>query len=133
MSDIISTIIKLPGMESHKPASEEVIKSVEEKLNLKFADDYREYLINFGAVRSEIIAISGITNDPEYGVLELTNKIRLFNTQIPTNFYVIEDVGVDGLVIWQDETGTIYQSLPTKAPMQLYNNLTDYLEYVIKG
>jgi len=133
MSDIISTIKKLPSMESLTPASDEVIKNAEESLNLKFAGDYKEYLSVFGAAWSDSIAISGIIDDEEYGVVELTNKLRPFHTKIPLNFYVIEDVGVDGLVIWQDESGAIYQSIPNNEPMRLYDNLSDYLEYVMEG
>jgi hypothetical protein len=135
MSDIISTIKKLPSMKSYaSPASDEAIKKAEEKLNLKFADDYREYVSVFGAVCSDIIAVSGIIDDEEFGVVNLTNKLRPFYPQIPLSFYVIEDVGVDGLVIWQDETGAIYQSIPCQEPpMRIHNDLSDYLEYVIKG
>ena len=133
MSNIISTIKKLSAMESLGPASNEVITNAEVSLNLKFAGDYKEYLSVFGMVWSDNIAISGITDDEDYGVVELTNKLRPFYTQVPLNFYAIEDVGVDGLVIWQDESSAIYQSIPNNEPMRLYDNLSDYLEYVMEG
>jgi hypothetical protein len=121
-------------MKSYAPsASDEAIENAEETLNLKFADDYREYLSVLGAVWSDIITVSGIIDDEDFGVVNLTSKLRPFY-QIPLSFYVIEDVGVDGLVIWQDETGAIYQSIPCQEPpTRIHNNLSDYLEYVIKG
>jgi hypothetical protein len=130
---IIETIKKLPEMESLTPASFEQIEEIENKLNLEFAYDYREYLEVFGAVCSDIIAISGISDDPYINVLDLTLKARLANEQIPLNFYVIEDAGVDGLIIWQDKTSAIYQSIPSSAPEIIHNNLSDYLEYVMEG
>ena len=133
MFDIISTIKKLPSMESLSPANSETIKIAEETLKLKFAEDYKKYLSTFGAVCSDIIAISGISDKSYINVLNLTLKARSANEQIPPNFYVIEDVGVDGLIIWQDETGAIYQSTPLKAPKKINDNLSDYLEYVLKG
>lgn len=87
-------------MAHNLPTSKEIIKNSEDKLNLIFADEYKEYLLTFGAVKSDIIAISGITEDEEYNVVKLTKKLKLYYTNIPSDFYVIEDVGVDGLVIW---------------------------------
>lgn len=134
MPDIILTIKKLPSMKSYAPpTSDEAIKNAEEKLSLKFAEDYKVYVSFFGAVWSDIITVSGIIDDEDFGVVNLTNKLRPFYPQIPLNFYVIEDVGIDGLVIWQDETGSIYQSIPNNEPMRIYSNLSDYLEYVMKG
>lgn len=132
MSNIISTIKKLPGMEYLLPASIEDIKKAEEKLNLIFADDYKEYLSFFGMVWSDIIAISGISNDEDYGVVELTNKLRLTHTNIPLDFYAIEDVGVDGLVIWQNKTGVVYQSVPNHKPVRIFDNLSDFLNHQIE-
>ena len=133
MSNIIFTIKKLPEMESFLPVSNEIIESIEEKLKIKFAEDYKEYLLTFGAVCSDIISISGICDDSYMNVIDLTLDAKSVNEQIPKNFYVIEDIGVDGLVIWQDETGAIYQSIPFRAPEKIYNSLSEYLEYVLSG
>lgn len=132
MLDIVSIIKKLPAMAHYLPASQEDIKTAEEKLNLIFADDYKEYLSHFWAVQSDIIAISGIIDDEDYNVVELTNKMKLFEPNIPSNFYVIEDVGVDGLVIWQNETGAIYQSIPNREPVKIFDSLADFLNHQIE-
>lgn len=131
MSNIILTLRKLSSMEGLTPASDEEIKSAEVKLNLKFAKEYKEYLSHFGAVCSDIIAVSGISDDEDYDVVKLTNKMRPFYPQISLTFYVIEDVGMDGLVIWQDETGIIYQSIPGSKPFKIHDSLADFLEYQI--
>lgn len=47
MSNIKSIISKLPNMEFLQPASENQIRSAEEQLGLRFADEYREYLSFF--------------------------------------------------------------------------------------
>jgi len=133
MENIISIIKKLPEMESFAPVNNETIKIVEEKLNVKFAEDYKEYLLTFGAVCSDIIGISGICDESYMNVLDLTLDAKSVNEQVPQNFYVIEDVGVDGLVIWQDETGAIYQSIPNRPPENIYNTLSEYLEYVLNN
>lgn len=129
MSNIKSIISKLPNMEFLQPASENQIRSAEEQLGLRFADEYREYLSFFGMAWSDIIAISGICEDEDYEVVNLTNKIKKTHLGIPANFYVIEDVGVDGLVIWQSSTGEIYQSIPNSNPVKIFDSLSDFLIY----
>ena len=40
---------------------------------------------------------------------------------------MIEDIGIDGLVIWQDEKGTIYQTSFTVEPVKIAESLEEYL------
>ena len=76
MSNIKSIISKLPNMEFLQQASENQIRSAEEQLGLRFADEYRENLSFFGMAWSDIIAISGICEDEDYEVVNLTNKLK---------------------------------------------------------
>ncbi len=132
MSNIIAAIQKLPGMESGTPAGAEEIRTAEEELHLHFAEEYKEYLSVFGAVCSDIIAVSGLCEDEDYAVVELTKKLRSIQANIPLDFYAIEDVGVDGLVIWQDKTGTVYQSIPNYDPVRIFDSLSDFLNHQIE-
>lgn len=84
-----------------------IIKA-EEELNLVFAEDYKKYLRNFDFVQSDIIAISGRADGEKCNVIALTKKLKQIYKNISDDFYVIEDVGVDGLVIWQDSLEFIY-------------------------
>lgn len=129
MERIVSIIEQLPEMAHSKVASSEEIVCAEQKLNLKFAEEYKQYLLNFGMAWSDIIALSGIIDDEEYSVVELTQKIKPYHLNVPEDFYVIEDVGVDGLVIWQNATGTVFQSIPNHAPVKIFDSLADFLEY----
>ena len=119
----------LPELRPSLPASEAEITNAEKELNLEFADEYREYLLAFGSVWSDIIAISGISDDEDYEVVALTKKLRGFNPHIPLTFYAIEDVGIDGLVIWQDKTGAVYQSIPNQEPVKIFDHLSDFLKH----
>lgn len=132
MSEILATIQKLPGMEYLSPASADEIQNAEETLNLRFAEEYKEYLSVFGAVCSDIIAISGICEDKDYAVVELTKKLRSIQPNIPLGFYAIEDVGIDGLVIWQDQTGAVYQSVPNYEPVRIFDSLSGFLKHQIE-
>lgn len=129
MKTIIQIIEQLPEMKYTSPASLEEIKNAEMALNLVFAEEYKDYLMTFGLAWSDIIVLSGIIDDEEYSVVELTKEIKSMQPEIPDDFYVIEDVGVDGLVIWQNATGTIFQSIPNHAPVKIFDSLVDFLKY----
>jgi hypothetical protein len=46
------------------------------------------------------------------------------------NMYVIENLGFDGLVIWQNTSGEIFQTVPDKLvkPEKIYNTLVEYFK-----
>lgn len=132
MKDILEIIESLPEMEFLAPVSESEIKQAEMELKLTFSEEYRKYLLTFGAVWSDIIALSGIIDDEDYSVVELTKKIKSLQPNIPEDFYVIEDVGVDGLVIWQNSAGLVFQSIPNFKPVMIFDSLSAFLVHQIE-
>lgn len=47
----------------------------------------------------------------------------------PTDtMYVIENTGVDGIMIWQDTKGKIYQTKPESKPKKIVDSLAEYIE-----
>ena len=42
--------------------------------------------------------------------------------------YVIENLNIEGVVIWQDSKGTIYQSRPNHEPKKINKSLAEYVE-----
>jgi len=44
--------------------------------------------------------------------------------------YVIEELGVDGIAIWQNSKGEIFQTIPRKEvkPEKIYDTFLEYLE-----
>jgi hypothetical protein len=47
-----------------------------------------------------------------------------------TKMYVIEELGVDGIAIWQNSKGEIFQTIPRKEvkPEKIYDTFLEYLE-----
>lgn len=132
MSEIVSVISQLPEMEHAVPATESEVAAAETALGLAFAPEYREYLLHFGAAFSDIIAVSGLCDDPDYNVVTLTQALRPHHQPVPRSCYAIEDVGVDGLVVWQDATGTVYQSVPGSEAMKVFDSLAAFLSYQLE-
>ncbi len=108
MADIIEFINNMPGVLSMKAASATQISDAEIQLRLRFSDEYKEYLSAFGSIIADGIELSGIAKAEHRSVVALTKKEWELNPKVPHNMYVVENTGVDGIIIWQDSTGSIY-------------------------
>jgi hypothetical protein len=128
MSDIVKKLRETPDFYSLTGASAENIKLAEEKLNLKFANEYREYLTAFGVASAGIHEFTGICSSSRLDVVLNTISEKNNNSKIPENLYVVEIVNMDDIVIWQSDTGAIYQSVPNISPVKLCNSLCEYID-----
>ncbi|MDR1208990.1 MAG: SMI1/KNR4 family protein [Clostridiales bacterium] len=95
-----------------KPVSEAEISQVESQLSLKFAADYREYLAEFGVAAADGHEFTGIVASERLNVVNATKSEWKLNPQIPHTLYAVENAGIDGIIIWQDESGQVYQTVP---------------------
>ena len=127
MSKIIEIINKLPELLPLKPATDIDIRDAEIQLRVSFDDEYKEYLLAFGAIMADGIELTGIAKSAHRNVVNQTKQEREMNPKIPNTMYVIENTGVDGIIIWQDITGGIYQSSPNAEPKKIAESLSEYL------
>lgn len=105
--------------------SEDEINKAENELGLQFASDYREYLQKYGAAMLNGHELSGISKAKQSNVVLMTNDWHENYSQ-PGKLYVIEDLGIDDIVILQDSNGNIYQSQNGKTH-KIYNSLAAYI------
>ena len=127
MSKIVEIINNLPDLLPLKPATDIDIKDAEIQLRVSFNEEYREYLLAFGAIMADGIELTGIAKSAHRNVVNQTKQERELNPKIPNNMYVVENTGVDGIIIWQDTTGEIYQSSPNKEPKKIADSLSEYI------
>lgn len=127
MSKIVEIINNLPDLLPLKPATDIDIKDAEIQLRVSFNEEYREYLLAFGAIMADGIELTGIAKSAHRNVVNLTKQERELNPKIPNNMYVVENTGVDGIIIWQDTIGEIYQSSPNKEPKKIADSLSEYI------
>ena len=115
MTDIIKVINSKDGVIHGKETNENEIKQAELELGLRFADDYRNYIKQFGCM--------------VIGSRESTTKAqRNYNKNIPENSYVIEQLNIDGIIIWQSSNGEVFQTSPNTAPMKIADSLVEYIQ-----
>lgn len=127
MASIVDVINSLPDLLSMKAATTIEITDAELQLKVSFSDEYKEYLSAFGSIIADGIELSGIAKSEHRSVVFLTKKGWELNPKVPHNMYVIENTCVDGIIIWQDATGFVYQTNPNSAPKKIAHSLEDYI------
>lgn len=127
MKDIIEVLSSMEDFDCLKGASEIEINSAEEELGLRFAEDYRKYLLKFGLASAGGHEFTGIVKSARLNVVNAT--VRIYNKiqGLPEKSYVVEELNIDSIVILQTEDGTVYEAIPGKTVKIIANSLCDYL------
>ena len=128
MSNIIELLPLQEFFTSSNPATQTQISDAEATLDLKFAGEYVEYLISFGCVSIYGHEFTGICSNPSLNVVNVTTEQKTLHNKIPENMYVIEELHIDGIVIWQNAKGEIFQTLPFSKPQKICNSFAEYLD-----
>jgi hypothetical protein len=125
---IVQTIRLLPNLSHLEPATTSAITNAERQLQLSFADEYKKYLAEFGVISAEGIELTGIEMSEDISsVVSVTKEAWELNHDVPHTMYVIEDACVDGIFVWQDSSGVIYQTSPYAKHKEIAKTLTEYV------
>lgn len=127
MSEIVNVVKALPKLACVGKTADSVISDAERQLQLSFAAEYKEYLAEFGAISAKRIELTGIIGVEYCNVVYATRQAWELNPRVPHSMYVVENTYVDGIIIWQDVSGTIYQSTPSTEPKQIAVSMADYI------
>lgn len=128
MSKIIDVINGLKNLLPLKPATTEMIENIEIELALPLAEEYKEYLLKYGAIMADDVELTGVAKSKNRDVVQVTKREWASNSKIKHNLYVVENVGIEGIIIWQDGSGKIFESSPNNEAKQIANSLAEYLE-----
>ena len=127
MSELINMIQAADDFCSIGSASSSTIANAEKKLKVVFADDYKEYVLNFGAATFDGRELTGICNSNRLNVVSVTEQARQYYPSFPSNAYVIEELMFDHILIIQDSLGRIYSYGPKDSATQIAKSLKAYL------
>lgn len=128
MKNITQLIPEKKNFRKRQGVTENQIKKSETLLNLEFSDEYKEYLSAFGAASIYGHEFTGICDTERLNVVTVTNEEKGFNPFVPQEFYVVEQLNIDGIVIWQSKEGALYQSIPNGAFEKICESLVEYIE-----
>lgn len=127
MNTICEVISSLKGLVSLGKVSEEEIQKTADRIGVVFSEEYTSYLAAFGAIAANGIELTGIAKSPYLNVADVTIREREMNAGLPKDMYVVENVGIEGILILQNTKGEIFQLSPHTVPVKIYDSLVEYL------
>lgn len=128
MSDFISKLKNAPGFVCLGPVNEKQVETAEKALNVKFAKEYTEYVKAYGAASFDKHLLTGVSDKNSLNVITITQAAREANPTIPDDMYVVEELHIDGILVWQNADGTVYISRPGTETRKEASSLQEYLK-----
>ena len=127
MESIIDKLRKYEDYVAIGGASEKQIANAEHILNLTFNDEYREYLTEFGTASVNGHELTGICQSKRLNIIDATIEAKKINPNVPDGFYLIENLGIDHIMIWQNKNGELFQTVGNNTPEKIALTLMDYI------
>ena len=128
MSDIINVLSKLEDFDFIAGVSESDIAKAESELGVKFASDYRRYLSEYGLASADGHEFTGIVKSPRLNVVDVTIRLKKKFIDVPVDAYVLEELGIDEIVIFQTPDGCVYKATPKSEFIKVASSISEYLE-----
>ena len=111
-----------------KGASNAAITEAETELSVLFDKEYKDYLSSVGFAIYDGHELTGICKAKRLNVVDVTIRNRAIFNDVPDDWYVIEEAHIDGIVIWQDADGKVYQTAPGADSLKIADSLVDYIK-----
>lgn len=129
MTDIIS-ILKSIGddLMTLGGVTEADIMEAEEQLTTSFSEEYKKYLQTFGIASWDGVELTGICKSKHQNVVDVTLRNRADDVSSRNDLYVIEELGIDGIVIWQNQKGEVYQTVNKEKPVKVADSMAEYIK-----
>lgn len=109
------------------PMTKAQINQAEKELNVNFAKEYADYVAEFGVAIFDGHELTGLCDGKRLDVVRITQEQRNLNKNIPDDWYVVECVDVDCIVIWQNSKGAVYAAVPNSKAKKIANSILEYL------
>ena len=104
---------------------DEVIEA-ENTLGIRFHEEYRNYLLEYGVASFGSHEFLGLGGDSYLDVVQETLQERVNNQMFPRNCYVIENLGIEGILILQEEGGEVF-AWSNGELKKIYDNMGLYI------
>lgn len=104
-----------------------VIEEAETTLSLSFSSEFKTYLVELGVAAVNGHELTGISESKRLNVAIVTLREKDFN-DVPDDFYVVEEAGIDGIVIWQNSSGEVFATQPGSEIAKLNDSLLEYIQ-----
>lgn len=125
--DIVTYLRNQEGFVCFIGADQEDIEQAEQRLGLKFSQEYRSYVSALGVASYLGHELTGIGLSRHLDVICTTQEERQFANDIPNDWYVVEATHIDGVVFWQNGIGEVFKTSPNCMPQKVADSLLDLL------
>ena len=126
MTGFVKELNQKQAFHSLKGVPEITIHEAEEKLGLKFSKEYSEYLMTHGVASFFGHELTGICSSTRLNVVDATLEERQQNPDISRLLYVVEKTNFDGIIVWQDASGAVYETVPGAEAKKVSGSLEEY-------
>ncbi len=105
----------------------QTVEQAEMELAFKIPSDYKELLLQYGALAVGTHEIAALGVAGYLNVVELTKQERALASNQLDNHIVIENLATEGLLIVLDEEGQVYE-YQNNTLEKIYSNFKAYLQ-----
>lgn len=110
------------------PMSQDRIRQAEKELNVTFSKEYVDYLAQFGVSIFGGHELTGLCDGKRLDVVRITQEQKKRNNYLPDDWYVVEYLDIDNVVIWQDHDGMIYETVSNTKVRKIADSLVEYIK-----
>lgn len=130
MSSIIEKINKIEKLYHAKGCSFKQIRDAQSELGITFPEEYVDVVKEFGAISFFGTEWTGLNVDDYLNVVSVTKEEREINSSFPSDCFVLENQGIDGLIVICNEAGEVF-SLQYSKIEKIHDSLAGYLDECI--
>ncbi|TKI71895.1 hypothetical protein FC756_03620 [Lysinibacillus mangiferihumi] len=104
------------------------VEKAEKELSVSFPEEYKELLVEYGAVSVGTHEIAALGVEGYLNVVELTKEERVLSPENDLEEYiVIQNIGSEGMLIVLDSEGNVYEYVNGEFK-QIYKDFFSYLK-----
>lgn len=131
MTLIIEKINKIEKLYHTEGCSFKQIKEAQLELGITFPDEYIDIIKKYGAISFYGTEWTGLNVGGYLNVVFATKQEREMNSAFPLDCFVLENQGIDGLIVICNEKGEVFSIQYSKIE-KIYSSISDYLDECIK-
>ncbi|ATV59247.1 MULTISPECIES: SMI1/KNR4 family protein [Fusobacterium] len=131
MTLIIEKINKIEKLYHTEGCSFKQIKEAQLELGITFPDEYIDIIKKYGAISFYGTEWTGLNVGGYLNVVSATKQEREMNSAFPLDCFVLENQGIDGLIVICNEKGEVFSIQYSKIE-KIYSSISDYLDECIK-
>lgn len=130
MENIVDKINKIEKLFHAKGCTDEQVKTAEKKLGFSLPLEYVQYVREFGAISFYATEWTGLNVGGRINVVDVTEQERALNSNFPKDCFVLENQGIDGIIIVADTDGKVF-SIHYEEKELICKSISAYLEQCI--